>query len=57
MPMDRKSIPTWAVVAVPLLVGAVGFSLIRSAWAIAVYAIVILALAAAYRGASRGRQE
>jgi hypothetical protein len=57
MPMDRKSIPTWAVVAVPLLVGAVCFSLIRSAWAIAVYAVVILGLAAAYRGASRGRRE
>jgi hypothetical protein len=50
--MDRKSIPLWAAVAVPLLVGAVCFSLIRSAWAIAVYAVVLLGLAAACRVAS-----
>ncbi|WP_440696213.1 hypothetical protein [Clavibacter nebraskensis] len=55
--MDRKSIPTWAVVAFPLLAGAVCFSLIRSAWAIAVYAVVLLGLAAAYRVASRGPRE
>ncbi|WP_161784560.1 hypothetical protein [Clavibacter michiganensis] len=55
--MDRKSIPLWVAVAVPLLVGAVCFALIRSAWAIVVYAVVLFGLAAAYRVASRRPRE
>jgi hypothetical protein len=55
--MDRTSIPLWAVVAVPLLVGAVCFSLIRSAWAIVVFAVVLLGIAAVHRVASRRPRE
>jgi hypothetical protein len=51
--MDRKSIPLWAVVAVPLIVGALCFSLIRSPWAIVVFAVVLLGIAVVHRVASR----
>jgi hypothetical protein len=51
--MDRKPIPLWAAVVVPLLVAAICFPLIRSAWAIAVYAVVLLGIGLIYRVASR----
>jgi hypothetical protein len=51
--MDRKPIPLGAAVVVPLLVAAICFPLIRSAWAIAVYAVVLLGIALIYRVASR----
>ncbi|QKO03349.1 hypothetical protein EGX35_14680 [Clavibacter nebraskensis] len=51
--MDRTSIPLWAAVAVPLLVGAVCFSLLRSEWAIVVFAVVLLGIAVVHRVAPR----
>ncbi|MFT7764188.1 hypothetical protein [Clavibacter tessellarius] len=51
--MDRKPIPLGVAVMVPLVLGVICFSLVRSAWSLVLYAVLLIGLAVVHRAASR----
>ncbi|WXZ49687.1 substrate-binding domain-containing protein [Clavibacter tessellarius] len=51
--MDRKPIPLGVGVMVPLVLGVICFSLVRSAWSLVLYAVLLIGLAVVHRAASR----
>lgn len=51
--MDREPIPLGVAVMVPLLLAAACFSLVRSAWSLVLYGVLVISLAVVYRVTSR----
>lgn len=52
--MTRRAIPFWVAVGVAFLLAVLCFSFVHSGWSIAVYAVLILGVALAYRLSRKG---
>ncbi|MBD5380394.1 hypothetical protein ACR8AL_13285 [Clavibacter sepedonicus] len=49
----RKPIPTWIAVLITFLLGVISFSLLRSAWSIVLFGVLVLGTAVIHRVVSR----
>lgn len=53
LPGMRKPIPTWIAVLITFLLGVISFSLLRSAWSIVLFGVLVLGTAVIHRVVSR----